>query len=303
MTKLPWYLMSGGTTYLLDKWRAADALRLIADHGMTSVGGVAPQLALMLRVPEFDTYDLSAVQAIIMGGGPSPPALVAEARERFGAAYSIRYSSTESGGIGLGTAFDADDEEALYTVGRPRPGVEIKIVDEADHDVVDGEVGELCLRSPMMLSGYWRDPAATAEALRDGWLHTGDLALLDAQGCVRLAGRKKEMFVRGGYNVYPMEVEAVLASHPAVADLAVVPRPDPVMGEVGVAVVVARQPGAPPTLDDLRVFAADRLAPYKLPEALRLVDALPLTAMQKVDRQALADHEAHRPTAAVDAGS
>jgi acyl-CoA synthetase (AMP-forming)/AMP-acid ligase II len=303
MTKLPWYLMSGATTYLLDKWRADDALRLIAEHGMTSVGGVAPQLALLLRVPGFDACDLSAVQAIIMGGGPSPPALVAEARERFGAAYSIRYSSTESGGIGLGTAFDADDEEALYTVGRPRPGVEIKVVDDDAQEVGDGDVGELCLRSPMMLSGYWRDPAATAEALRDGWLHTGDLALVDAQGCVRLAGRKKEMFVRGGYNVDPMEVEAVLASHPAVADLAVVPRPDPVMGEIGVAVVVPRDAAAPPTLDELRAFATDRLAPYKHPEALRLVDALPLTAMQKVDRQALAAHEARRATAAAEASS
>jgi acyl-CoA synthetase (AMP-forming)/AMP-acid ligase II len=254
-------------------------------------------------VPGFDACDLSAVQAIIMGGGPSPPALVAEARERFGAAYSIRYSSTESGGIGLGTAFDADDEEALYTVGRPRPGVEIKVVDDDAQEVGDGDVGELCLRSPMMLSGYWRDPAATAEALRDGWLHTGDLALVDAQGCVRLAGRKKEMFVRGGYNVYPMEVEAVLASHPAVADLAVVPRPDPVMGEIGVAVVVPRDAAAPPTLDELRAFATDRLAPYKHPEALRLVDALPLTAMQKVDRQALAAHEARRATAAAEASS
>jgi acyl-CoA synthetase (AMP-forming)/AMP-acid ligase II len=303
MTKLPWYLRLATTTYLLDRWRASDVLRLVAQHRMPSVGGVAPQVALMLRDPDFDTYDLSSVKTLIMGGAASPPALVREARERFGAAYSIRYSSTESGGIGLGTAFDADDEEALYTVGRPRPGVEIKVVDDDAQEVGDGDVGELCLRSPMMLSGYWRDPAATAEALRDGWLHTGDLALVDAQGCVRLAGRKKEMFVRGGYNVYPMEVEAVLASHPAVADLAVVPRPDPVMGEIGVAVVVPRDAAAPPTLDELRAFATDRLAPYKHPEALRLGDALPLTAMQKVDRQALAAHEARRATAAAEASS
>jgi acyl-CoA synthetase (AMP-forming)/AMP-acid ligase II len=297
MTKLPWYLMSGSTTYLLDKWRAADALRLIADHRMSSIGGVAPQIALMLRVPDFDDYDLSAVKAIIMGGGPSPPALVAEARDRFGAAYSIRYSSTESGGIGTGTAFDADDEEALFTVGRPRPGVDIDVVDEHDRPVGEGEVGELCLRSPTMMTGYWRDPEATAATLRRGWLHTGDLARIDAAGLVRLAGRRKEMFVRGGYNVYPMEVEAVLASHPQVEAVAVVPRPDPVMGEIGVAVVVPCDPTAPPSLDDLRRHADGRLASFKHPEAVRLVDDLPLTAMQKIDRARLArvEREAAEP--------
>jgi acyl-CoA synthetase (AMP-forming)/AMP-acid ligase II len=289
MTKLPWYLISGGTTHLLTKWRAADALELIAEHHMAAVGGVAPQLALMLRVPDFDDHDLSAVQAIIMGGGPSPPALVDEARRRFDAAYSIRYSSTESGGIGLGTAFDADDEEALFTVGRPRPGVHVRVVDDDGRVAGDGEVGELCLRSPMMMSGYWNDPEATAAVLRDGWLHTGDLARIDDAGCVRLAGRKKEMYVRGGYNVYPMEVEAVLASHPDVVAVAVVPRPDDVMGEVGVAVVVPRDPAHPPTVDDLRRQGAESLASFKLPDDVALVDALPLTPMNKVDRPALAD--------------
>jgi acyl-CoA synthetase (AMP-forming)/AMP-acid ligase II len=141
------------------------------------------------------------------------------------------------------------------------------------------------------MAGYWRDPAATAEALRDGWLHTGDLGSIDDAGCLRLVGRAKEMFIRGGYNVYPLEVEAVLSQHPAVAEVAVAPRPDEVMGEIGVAVVVPRDATLPPSLDDLRAFAADRLAAHKLPEALRLVAALPLTAMQKLDRRALAAHE------------
>ena len=117
MTKMPWYLRLGTTTYLLDRWRAADVLDLISRHGMTNVGGVAPQVALLLREPTFDQFDLSSVRTIVMGGAFSPPALVDEARARFGAAYSIRYSSTESGGVGTATAFDADDEEALFTVG------------------------------------------------------------------------------------------------------------------------------------------------------------------------------------------
>ena len=153
------------------------------------------------------------------------------------------------------------------SVGRPHAGVALKLLDP-----VDG-VGEVCLRSPAVMSGYWGEPAPTAAAFTpDGFVRTGDLGWVDDAGRLRLVGRNKEMYVRGGYNVYPMEVEAVLAEHPAVASIAVVPRPDDVMGEVGVAVVVVR-PGVPvPGLDSLRAFAADRLAAYKLPEAVLEVD-------------------------------
>ncbi|HYF47715.1 MAG TPA: AMP-binding protein [Acidimicrobiales bacterium] len=291
MTKLAWYLRLGTTQLLIDRWRASTVLDQIEAHRVPSVGGVAPQIALLLREPDFDDRDLDCVQTIIVGAAPSPPALVHEARERFGAAYSIRYSSTECGGVGTGTAFDAPDSEALYTVGRPRPPVELSIRDADGRPVPDGEVGEVCLRSPCVMAGYWRDPDATAAALRDGWLFSGDLGYVDDAGCLRLAGRAKEMFIRGGYNVYPLEVEAVLSEHPAVAEVAVVPRPDDVMGEIGVAVVVARDPAAPPTLEDLRAHAEGRLSHHKLPEAVRVVDALPLTPMQKLDRRALAAEE------------
>ena len=298
MTKLPTYLRLGATVFLLDRWRASGVLRLIHDQRMATVGGVAPQLALLLRQPEFDQLDLSCVKAIVMGGSASSPTLVREARRRFGAAYSIRWSSTESGGIGLGTAFDADDEEAFHTVGRPRGDTQVKVCDPDAPGVAaaEGEVGELYLRSSTMMRGYWRNPAATAEAFVDGWLRTGDLASIGADGLIRLAGRAKEMFIRGGYNVYPMEVEAVLATHPAVSDVVVVPRPDPVMGELGVAVVVPVDPAAPPTLEALRAHGAERLAAYKLPEALRIVGEIPLTPMQKQDRRALAAHEREAPT-------
>lgn len=291
MTKLPWYLAMGTTTHLLERWRARDILHLVAEHRMAAVAAVAPQVALLLRVPEFDELDLSCVQSIIAGAGPSPPGLVREARERFEAPYSIRYSSTESGGLGTLTALDAPDEEALYTVGRARPGIDLEIRDDEGRPVPQGETGEVCFRSGAVMSGYWNDPEATAATLRDGWLLTGDLGMIDDSGCLRLVGRRKEMFIRGGYNVFPMEVEAVLSAHPAVAEIAVSPRPDPVMGEIGVAVVVPRDPAAPPTLEDLREYGKGRLATWKLPEALRVVDSLPLTAMQKLDRRALAAAE------------
>ena len=134
--------------------------------------------------------------------------------------------------------------------------------------------------------GYWRDPERTAATIdADGWLHTSDLGELDDNGCLRIVGRTNDMYIRGGYNVHPLEVESVLMEHPAVAAVAIAPRPDDVMGEIGVAVVVPR--GAPPTLDDLRTFATERLASYKLPEAIRIVDALPITSMEKLDRNEL----------------
>jgi acyl-CoA synthetase (AMP-forming)/AMP-acid ligase II len=138
------------------------------------------------------------------------------------------------------------------------------------------------------MAGYWRNRDATAEAMTaDGFVRTGDLGWVDDAGRLRLVGRSKEMYVRGGYNVYPMEVEGVLAQHPGVADVAIVPRPDDVMGEVGVAVVVPRDPSTPPSLSSLRDVGAEQLATYKLPDDLRVVDALPLTAMEKLDRRAL----------------
>ncbi|MEM9465824.1 MAG: class I adenylate-forming enzyme family protein [Actinomycetota bacterium] len=292
MTKLPWMIATGRTTHLLERWRARPILDLITRHRMPAVTGVAPQIALLLNLPDIGDHDFEHVKAIVVGGAASPPPLVEEARRVFGAPYSIRYSSTESGGIGIGTALDADDDEALHSIGRPRPGVEAEIRDETGGPLPDGEIGELWLTSPAVMSGYWNDPEGTAETLVDGWLRTGDLATRDPDGIFRLRGRVKEMFIRGGYNVYPMEVEGVLLDHPAVTEIAVVARPDPVMGEIGVAVVVAADPASPPTLDDLRAHGETTLAHHKLPEAIRIVDELPRNASDKIDRRTLAAIEA-----------
>jgi acyl-CoA synthetase (AMP-forming)/AMP-acid ligase II len=288
MTKIPWMLASGGTLQVLRKWRAQDVLRLTARYRMPTLNCGPAQIALMLRQPDFDQYDLSSVKAIIAGTGPSSPALIVEARERFHCGYSVRYSSTECGGVGLSTALDAPDDEALYTVGRPRPGIDAKIADRDGRELPIGETGEVWLRSPAVMSEYWRNPAETSATLVDGWLRTGDLGTKDDRGCYRLSGRVKEMFIRGGYNIYPLEVESVLCTHHKVAEIAVVPRPDDVMGEIGVAVVVPRDPADPPTLDELRTHGERGLARFKLPERLRIVDHMPLNATDKLDRRALA---------------
>jgi len=295
MTKLQGNLRRGGTNFMMRRWRADEALRISAEQRMSTIAGVPAQFALMLRQPDFDAYDLDSVAYLVSGGGPLTPDLAEEARERFGAALSTRYSCTEAG-IGLGTGFDDPPEDAVLTVGRPHPVVELALLDEDDRPVPAGEVGQVCLRSPAVMAEYWRDPEATRAAFTvDGFVRTGDLGWLDDADRLRLVGRSKEMYVRGGYNVYPVEVEAVLSTHPGVAAVAVVPRGDDVMGEVGVAVIVPRDPGAPPTLASLREHAGGSIAAYKLPEDLRVVDDLPLTPMEKVDRRALRrDLEASR---------
>jgi acyl-CoA synthetase (AMP-forming)/AMP-acid ligase II len=164
----------------------------------------------------------------------------------------------------------------------------LSILDDDGSPLRPGEIGEVCLGSPAVMDGYWRNSTANADVFTaDGSVRTGDLGLLDDHGRLRLAGRNRERYVRGGYNVHPMEVEGVLADHPDVAAVAIVGRTDPVMGEVGVAVVVPR-PGAPaPELAQLRAFAADRLTRYKLPDDLVVLTELPLTAGEKIDRRAL----------------
>ena len=289
MSKFAGNLRQGSTTHMVKRWKADEALRFTAAHRLATVAGIPTQVALMLRVPELDELDLSSVRAIVVGGGPATPALVREARERFGAPLAARYSCTEAA-IGVGTSFTDPPEDAEESVGRPLAGVELAVLDADDRPVAEGEVGAVCLRSAACMSEYWGDPEATAAAFTaDGFVRTGDLGWVDDRGRLHLAGRTKEMYVRGGYNVYPLEVEAVLSTHPDVAAVAVVPRADAVMGEVGVAVVVPRSPDRNPSLDDLRDFAGASLARHKLPEDLRLVEELPLTAMEKVDRRRLGE--------------
>lgn len=289
MTKLPQVLRSGGTSHVMARWSAAAALDMVARQRITTIGGIPTQVALMLRHERFPTTDVSSVSLVALGGGPSTAGLVREARAGFRAPVVVRYTCTEAG-VGVGTLPDDPDEDAEETVGRARPGVELTVRDDNGASLPAGEVGEVCLRSAASMTGYWRDPEATAAVFSaDGAVRTGDLGYLDERGRLHLSGRAKEMYVRGGYNVFPLEVEAVLEDHPEVAHVAVAPRPDAVMGEIGVAVVVARRGHPAPALESLRGFARSRLAAHKLPEALVVVDELPRTAMEKVDRRALAD--------------
>jgi len=288
MTKLPQALRGGGTTYLMARWSAAEALAMVERHRVTALGGIPTQIALMLRHERFADTDTTSVRAIALGGGPATAALIREARQRFDVPVVVRYTCTEAG-VGVGTSAEDPPEDAEESVGRARSGVELTIRSDDDEALPPGEVGHVCLRSAAVMTGYHRDEAATAAVFTaDGAVRTGDLGFVDDRGRLHLSGRAKEMYVRGGYNVFPLEVENVLAEHPAVGHVAVAPRPDAVMGEIGVAVVVPRTGMAPPTLASLREHAGALLAAYKLPEALVVAEELPRTAMEKVDRAALA---------------
>ena len=286
MTKLPQVLRGGGSSVVMRRWSPGEALELVERHRVTTLGGIPTQVALMLADDRFPATDVSSIGLVALGGGPSTPALVRQARRGFGAPVVVRYTCTEAG-VGVGTVPDDPEEDAEESVGRARAGVSLTVRDEGGEPLPTGEVGEVCLASGAVMAGYWRDGEATAAAFTaDGAVRTGDLGFLDDRGRLHLSGRAKEMYVRGGYNVFPQEVEAVLEEHPAVSQVAVVPRPDDVMGEVGVAVVVPVG-GVAPTLEELRALGRGRLAAHKLPEDLLVVDQLPRTAMEKVDRRAL----------------
>ncbi len=268
-------------------WKAGEALRLIGAEAVTLGQGVPSQWSLMLAHPDFERTDVSSLRLAATGGASVPPDLVREMRRRLGCPVIVRYTSTEAC-LSTGSQPDDPDEVIVNTVGRPETGVELQLVDDEGRQVPAGEVGTVRLRSGAVMRRYWKDPERTAEVLSpDRWLLTGDLGRLDHAGNLTLVGRRTEMYIRGGYNVYPTEVEAVLADLPAVDKVAVVGVPDPVLGQIGVAFVVPPPGVSPPSLDDLRAATRSRLADYKAPDRLALVDDLPLTSMSKVDKRAL----------------
>ncbi|MBU6283978.1 AMP-binding protein, partial [bacterium] len=287
MSKIAANVAGAQTTILLDSFKARTVLETIEAERASYVGGVPAQYALLLMDPEIGRFDLSSLRVGAIGGAPFTPELVRSVRDRLGIALVTRYSCTETA-VGTGSRPDDDEERLATTVGRPSGIVELRIVDDARRPLPAGEVGEVAIRSPAVMRGYWNDPEATAAAFdADGFYHTGDLGVLDADGYLRLVGRKKEMYIRGGYNVYPVEVEAALGDHPAIAQVAVIGVPDPVLGERGVAFVVPRAGATAPDLDELRRFLADRVADYKAPDRVVVREDLPLTPGMKVDKQAL----------------
>ena len=268
-------------------WKAGEALRLIEAEEVTVGQGVPSQWSLMLAHPDFERTDVSTLRLAATGGASVPPELVREMRRRLGCPVIVRYTSTEAC-VSTGSDPSDPDEVIINTVGRAEQGVELALVDDEMHPVPTGTVGTVRLRSAAVMRGYWKDPERSAEVLApDGWLLTGDLGSVDDAGNLTLVGRRTEMYIRGGYNVYPSEVEAVLSAHPGVDRVAVVGVPDPVLGQLGHAFVVVAAGQPAPALEDLRAWCRLRLADYKSPDRVTLVEDLPLTAMSKIDKRGL----------------
>lgn len=268
-------------------WTAADTVGLIASERITVAGAVPTQWAKILDEPALDARQTQSLRIGVAATAPAPPELVERVTARLGCTLVVRYAMTESPSI-TGTEPGDPPETLFHSVGRPQPGVEIELRDVSGAAVPSGEVGRVHVRSAVVMRGYWGEPALTTDTVDPhGWLRSSDLAYVDPDGNLVLVGRIGDMYIRGGYNVYPLEVEHVLAEHPDIAEVAVVGVPAPVIGEIGVAFVVAGDATAPPTLDELRAWCRERLADYKAPDRVVVLDALPRTPMLKVDTAAL----------------
>jgi long-chain acyl-CoA synthetase len=275
-------LAFGGKLVMMFKWDPARALELIERERVTSFGGVPAMVWQVLEHPDFKTRDLSSVQSVGYGGAPAAPELVRRIKESFptsspGQGYGLTETSSVTTLIG-----GADYLAHPDSVGAPVAVVDLKICDEQGHEVALGDVGEVWIGGPNVVKGYWRKPEATAESFPGGWLKSGDVGRVDAEGFLYLVDRAKDMLIRGGENVYCVEVESVLYEHPAVMDAAVVGIPHKVLGEE-VGAVVQIVPGKDVTEHELQAHVGAKLAGFKVPVKIELrSEPLPRNANGKI---------------------
>jgi long-chain acyl-CoA synthetase len=270
-------------TVLLRWFEATTFLELIQAQRV-QLSGVVPSMIQRILAEPLESYDLSSLRYVTCGSAPLARSRAEEFERRI-PSVRIRegYGLTETSALAAVTPVENNKPGS---VGRPIPGTELAIFDDADTQLPPGEPGEICCRSPAVTRGYWRAPEITADALRNGWLHTGDVGYLDDDGFLFIVDRKKDLIIRGGFNVYPRDVEDALLDHPAITTAGVVGRPDELHGEEVVAFVSLADPGAA-TEAELVEWARAHIGGYKYPREVHVVDSLPLTAVGKLDRKAL----------------
>jgi fatty-acyl-CoA synthase len=280
-------LLSGSTLMLQDRFEPGAALDLIQRERATVVHGVPTMFQLLMRDASFGSRDLSTVRTGIVAGSPVSADLVQRIRRWND--VQIAYGLTETGPTITITRPDDDEESRTQTVGRPLPGVEVRVVDVTNGALHGPEaVGELAVRGPGVMAGYHRMPTETRRSFTaEGFFLTGDLAIVDERGYVTIVGRRKETIIRGGYSIYPRELEDIFRTHPAVDDACVVGVPHEILGELVCACVVPVE-GAIVTGDELKAYARDHVAGNKVPDLVRFFDAFPLTGSGKVKRRELA---------------
>src|ERR1700761_4955007 len=273
---------AGACLTLLPRFDAEHALRIVASHRVSVFEGVPTMYVALLHQPDRAGYDTSALRMCISGGAALPVEVLRGFDEAFGVPVLEGYGLSETSPV---ASFNHPGRERKPgSIGTPIRDVEMRTVDELGQPVPLGEVGEIAIQGPNVMKGYWQRPEATADAIRGGWFHTGDLARVDEDGYFFIVDRKKDLIIRGGYNVYPREIEEVLYEHPAVAEAAVIGLPHPALGEE-VAAAVALKPGAAISAEDLRAYVKGQVAAYKYPRHLWLVEALPKGATGKIQKR------------------
>jgi non-ribosomal peptide synthetase component E (peptide arylation enzyme) len=273
---------------MLEHFSAVEAFQLIERERITYAGMVPAQLAMMIRETTRKKYDLRSIRLLQSAGSPLLPQLAMEAEREFGCPIVQTYGSMDSGGMTLHSLNDPV-EVRLFTIGRPARGNEVRLIDDAGKETKRGEAGEIQVRGPTLVSGYYKDPEMTRRVYtEEGWYKTGDLGRYDEKGNLLIVGRKKDVIIRGGQNIYPVEIENLLLAHPKVLSVAVVKMPDSLMGEKACAYVVAKD-GHAFTFEEMIAFLEKmKVAAYKWPERLEVIHALPMVAEgQKVDKKLL----------------
>jgi fatty-acyl-CoA synthase len=283
-------LTLGGKVVIMRRWTADDMLTLIERERVTALFCVPTQYQMMMQSPRFTTTDLSSLRFLTSGGAPLPVPIIAAYRQQHGVVFKQGFGMTEFG-PGVCSLSPEYAESKAGSIGKPNYFIEARIVaadgEGGSQPLPPGEVGELVLRGPCACSGYFQNPEATAASVdAEGWFHTGDLARCDEDGFYYIADRKKDMFISGGENVYPAEIEKVLYTHAAVAMAAVIGVPDEKWGEVGRAFIVL-QPGQSASEEDFLAHCRAHLAKYKVPKSVRFLDALPLSAAGKILKREL----------------
>ncbi len=274
--------------YPSEGFDALAVLEAVSQEACVALYGVPTMFIAMLSHERFGQFDLSSLRTGIMAGSPCPIEVMRQVIDKMHMPQvTIAYGMTETSPVSFQSGADDSLEVRVSTVGHIHPHLEVKIIDEAGRIVPRGQPGELCTRGYSVMLGYWDDPERTAEALdAAGWMHTGDLATLDADGCCNIVGRIKDMVIRGGENVYPREIEEYLYRHPAILDVQVIGVPDPKYGEELCAWIVLK-PGESLTPDAVREFCNGQIAHYKIPRHIRFVEGFPTTVTGKVQKFAM----------------
>jgi len=272
-------LAAGGELALVTRFEPGAVLETIQKHSATVFMGVPTMYSAMLHTPGATSYDTSSLRMSLSGGAALPVEVLHGFEKSFGCVLLEGYGLSETSPI---ASFNRAGQQRPGSIGVPIPGVEMRIQDDEGNEVATGEVGEIAIKGHNIMKGYWRRPEATADCIDDeGWFKSGDLGRVDEDGFFFVVDRKKEMLIRGGYNVYPREIEEVLYEHPAVRECAVIGLPHPELGEeVGAAVALTS--GHAATADELRAFVKERVAPYKYPRHIWFVDELPKGATNKI---------------------